>query len=96
MARYPEFDSWRPKTAVFDRLAEAFRDDAGKARHRTPVTLGRLDQLSGSLDAVISGLLKAADQVINKNRHLFRVSLKEINSGHGPHGNGGGFMLFFE
>ena len=49
------------------KLAEAFRDDAGKARHRTPVTLGRLDQLSGSLDAVISGLLKAADQVINKN-----------------------------
>ena len=67
MARYPEFDSWRPKTAVFNRLAEAFRDDAGKARHRTPVMLGRLDQLSGSLDAVISVLLKAADQVINKN-----------------------------
>ena len=49
------------------QLVEAFRDDAGKAKHRTLVTLGRLDQLSGSLDAVISGLLKAADQVINKN-----------------------------
>ena len=40
------------------QLVEAFRDDAGKAKHRTLVTLGRLDQLNGSLDAVISGLLK--------------------------------------
>ena len=41
------------------QLVEAFRDEAGKARHRTLVTLGRLDQLDGQLDAVISGLLKA-------------------------------------
>jgi len=40
------------------QLVEAFRDDTGKAKHRTLVTLGRLDQLSSSLDAVISGLLK--------------------------------------
>ena len=40
------------------QLAEAFRDEAGKARHRTLVTLGRLDQLTDSLDSVISGLLK--------------------------------------
>ena len=40
------------------QLVEAFRDDAGKAKHRTLVTLGRVDQLSGNLDAVISGLLK--------------------------------------
>lgn len=40
------------------QLVEAFRDDTGKARHRTLVTLGRLDQLTESLDAVISGLLK--------------------------------------
>lgn len=40
------------------QLVEAFRDEAGKARHRTLVTLGRLDQLDGQLDSVISGLLK--------------------------------------
>ena len=40
------------------QLVEAFRDEAGKARHRTLVTLGRLDQLTDSLDSVISGLLK--------------------------------------
>jgi hypothetical protein len=40
------------------QLVEAFRDDAGKSKHRTLVTLGRLDQLTDSLDAVISGLLK--------------------------------------
>lgn len=41
------------------QLVEAFRDEAGKARHRTLSTLGRLDQLDGQLDSVISGLLKA-------------------------------------
>lgn len=41
------------------QLVEAFRDETGKARHRTLVTLGRLDQLDGQLDSVISGLLKA-------------------------------------
>ena len=40
------------------QLVEAFRDDNGKAKHRTLVTLGRLDQLTESLDSVISGLLK--------------------------------------
>ncbi len=40
------------------QLVEAFRDDSGKAKHRTLVTLGRLDQLTESLDSVISGLLK--------------------------------------
>ena len=40
------------------QLVEAFRDEAGRAKHRTLVTLGRLDQVSESLDAVISGLLK--------------------------------------
>lgn len=40
------------------QLVEAFRDEAGKARHRTLVTLGRLDQLDGQLDSAISGLLK--------------------------------------
>ena len=41
------------------QLVEAFRDETGKAKHRTVVTLGRLDQLTNSLDSVISGLLKA-------------------------------------
>ena len=44
------------------QLVEAFRDDAGKAKHRTLVTLGRLDQITGDLDAVISGLLKVTDR----------------------------------
>lgn len=41
------------------QLVEAFRDEAGKAKHRTLANLGRLDQMAGSLDAVITGLLKA-------------------------------------
>jgi hypothetical protein len=41
------------------QLVESFRDDHGRIRKRTVATLGRLDQVSGSLDAVINGLLKA-------------------------------------
>jgi len=41
------------------QLVESFRDDQGRIRKRTVATLGRLDQVSGSLDAVINGLLKA-------------------------------------
>ena len=48
----------RSGTRQYLQLVEAFRDEAGKARHRTLVTLGRLDQLTDSLDSVISGLLK--------------------------------------
>ena len=40
------------------QLVEAYRDEAGKAKHRTIATLGRLDQMGGSLDAVIAGLMK--------------------------------------
>ncbi|GAB1426131.1 hypothetical protein MASR2M16_33650 [Thauera terpenica] len=48
----------RSGTRQYLQLVEAFRDEACKARHRTLVTLGRLDQLTDSLDSVISGLLK--------------------------------------
>lgn len=41
------------------QLVESFRDEAGRVKKRTVATLGRLDQLSGELDAVIDGLLKA-------------------------------------
>ena len=41
------------------QLVESFRDDDGRIRKRTVATLGRLDQVGDSLDAVINGLLKA-------------------------------------
>jgi len=41
------------------QLVESFRDDQGRIRKRTVATLGRLDQVGSSLDAVINGLLKA-------------------------------------
>ncbi|MEE4204391.1 MAG: IS1634 family transposase [Halieaceae bacterium] len=41
------------------QLVESFRDDDGRVRKRTVASLGRLDQVGGSLDAVINGLLKA-------------------------------------
>ena len=40
------------------QLVEAYRDDAGRPKQRTVVTLGRLDQLNSELDSVISGLLR--------------------------------------
>lgn len=40
------------------QLVEAYRDDSGAPKQRTVATLGRLDQLSASLESVISGLLR--------------------------------------
>lgn len=42
------------------QLVEAFRDASGKVRHRTVASLGRLEQVQGQLDSVISGLLKVS------------------------------------
>jgi len=58
------------------QLVEAFRDDAGKAKHRTLVTLGRLDQITGDLDAVISGLLKVTGRPDFLNAPLPRVEFE--------------------
>lgn len=40
------------------QLVESFRNEAGKVKQRTIATLGRLDQIDGNLEAVISGLLR--------------------------------------
>jgi len=42
------------------QLVESYRDEAGRVKKRTVATLGRLDQVGGELDSVISGLLKVA------------------------------------
>lgn len=42
------------------QLVEAYRDDAGKARHRTLATLGRLEDVAGQVDSVINGLLRVS------------------------------------
>ena len=42
------------------QLVESYRDDAGRVKKRTVATLGRLDQVGGELDWVISGLLKVS------------------------------------
>ena len=40
------------------QLVESYRDEEGKVKQRTIATLGRLDQMDGSLDSVIAGLMK--------------------------------------
>ena len=47
-------------TRRYVQLVESYRDDAGRVKKRTVATLGRLEQLGGELDSVISGLLKVA------------------------------------
>lgn len=42
------------------QLVESYRDEAGRVKKHTVATLGRLDQVGGELDSVISGLLKVA------------------------------------
>ena len=44
----------RSGTRQYLQLVEAFRDEAGKARHRTLVTLGRLDQLTVSIPSFLA------------------------------------------
>lgn len=40
------------------QLVESYRDEEGKVKQRTIATLGRLDQMDGALDSVITGLMK--------------------------------------
>ena len=56
------------------QLVEAYRDDSGKAKHRTLATLGRLDLVSGDLDSVIAGLLK----VTGRNPELLTPAVPSI------------------
>ena len=39
------------------QLVESYRDEVGRVKKRTVATLGRAEQVDGSLDAVINGLL---------------------------------------
>jgi hypothetical protein len=49
-----------PKHYAYLRLVQAFRDEAGKVRHRVVATLGREDQLkaSGQLDQLAAGFTR--------------------------------------
>ena len=62
------------------QLVEAFRDDSGKAKHRTLVTLGRLDQIGGHLDSVISGLLKVTGRPDMLNTDLPAVEFESARA----------------
>lgn len=62
------------------QLVEAFRDEAGKARHRTLTTLGRLDRLDGRLDSVISGLLKATGRADVLNAPMPEVEFESARA----------------
>ena len=43
----------------YAQLVESFRDETGKPRHRTVVTIGRVDKAGGPVDALLNGLLRA-------------------------------------
>ena len=45
------------------QLVESYRDEAGRVKKRTVATLGRAEQVDGSLDAVINGLLTRVRQL---------------------------------
>ena len=49
------------------QLVEAYRDEHGKPKQRTVATLGRLDQIDGQLDQVITGLARATGKPIAVN-----------------------------
>ena len=44
------------------QLVESYRDEAGKPRQRTIATVGRLDEVDGAVQSLLSGLLRATGQ----------------------------------
>jgi len=44
---------------TYVQLAESFRDETGRPRQRTILTLGRLDESGGQVDSLLKGLLRA-------------------------------------
>lgn len=49
----------RSKSRTYAQLVESFRDEQGQPRQRTVATLGRVDEDGGTVDAVLSTLLRA-------------------------------------
>ena len=49
----------RSKSRTYAQLVESFRDERGQPRQRTVATLGRVDEDGGTVDAVLSTLLRA-------------------------------------
>ena len=49
----------RSKSRTYAQLVQSFRDAQGQPRQRTVLTLGRVDESGGTLDAVLSTLLRA-------------------------------------
>ena len=43
----------------YAQLVESFRDEQGRPRQRTLATLGRIDEIGGQVDALLTGLLRA-------------------------------------
>lgn len=48
------------------QLVEAYRDDEGRPKQRTVATLGRLDQMGGELESVISGLMRVTGKSLSE------------------------------
>lgn len=56
MLTVPSERRWRRATSIRKQLVEAYRDDAGRPKQRTVVTLGRLDQMGDSVKSMHEGL----------------------------------------
>lgn len=85
-----------PKEYAYLRLVEAYRDDAGKVRHRVLLTLGREDKLklSGQLDQLAAafarldppriGVRREVGPLLLVKHYVQRLGLKEIIDQHLP------------
>ena len=71
------------RTYEYLSLAEAYRDDSGKTRHRTVVRLGEASRLrdSGELDRIVAALMRHADPSGNEGG---RVSVSDLESETAP------------
>lgn len=69
------------RTYEYLSLAEAYRDDSGKTRHRTVVRLGEASRLrdSGELDRIVAALMRHADPTSDG-----RVSVSDLEAETAP------------
>src|SRR5256712_9596974 len=84
------------KSYVYLRLVEAYRDEAGKVRHRQVATLGREDQLKASgqleqlaasfarLDPPAAGTRRLVGPLLLAAHYLDRLGLVELGHAPGP------------
>lgn len=67
-----------PGPCQYVQLVEAYRDDNGRPKQRTVVTLGRLDKLSNELEAVFERLCRVTGRTLPDKPNIIFASSRAL------------------